>query len=88
METNPSHITGKDLIYSDNLNVIANKQKNIYDMAGNVWEWTMEAYDTGCRVYRGGSYGLAGSNSPASYRIFNGPDILVDGIGFRLALYL
>ena len=28
--------------------------KNIYDLAGNVSEWTMEAYDTNKRSYRGG----------------------------------
>ena len=27
--------------------------KNIYDMAGNVFEWTMESYDTSYRVLRG-----------------------------------
>ena len=30
--------------------------KNIYDLAGNCGEWTMEAYDTGHRVKRGGNY--------------------------------
>ena len=32
------------------------KTNNIYDMAGNVWEWTTEAYSTYYRVYRGGYY--------------------------------
>ena len=27
--------------------------KNIYDLAGNCWEWTMESYSTGNRVLRG-----------------------------------
>ena len=27
--------------------------KNIYDLGGNVYEWTMEAQDTDCRVNRG-----------------------------------
>lgn len=29
---------------------------NIYDMEGNVFEWTTEAYGTSNRVYRGGNY--------------------------------
>ena len=28
-------------------------EKNIYDLAGNVWEWTMESYDADFRVVRG-----------------------------------
>ena len=43
------------------------RQKNIYDMAGNVREWTMENYNTS-RVYRGGDYGNSASTIPASYR--------------------
>lgn len=30
--------------------------KNIYDLAGNVWDWTLEAYGTDSRVVRGGFY--------------------------------
>ena len=37
------------------------KIKNIYDLAGNVFEWTMESFDTGIRVCRGGDYGNSGS---------------------------
>ena len=31
-------------------------KNNIYDLAGNVREWTMESYDTNSRVYRGGRF--------------------------------
>jgi len=31
----------------------SNKVKNIYDMAGNVWEWTMESGSSDGRVFRG-----------------------------------
>ncbi len=44
------------------------KTNNIYDMAGNVWEWTTEAYSTYYRVYRGGSYYFYGGNYPMAYR--------------------
>ena len=46
------------------------RQKNIYDMAGNVYEWTMEkpiVYSRD-RVIRGGYYDSSGSGAPASYR--------------------
>ena len=62
--------------------------KNIYDLAGNVYEWTMESYGTNGRVIRGGYYNPAGSYSPASIRKRNIPATSYDGIGFRLTLYL
>ena len=63
--------------------------KNIYDLAGNVYEWTMEAYSAGNRVCRGGYYSGSGSGSPASARTysFSGLDG-DDNFGFRVALYL
>ena len=47
------------------------KTNNIYDMAGNVLEWTTEACSTTYRVERGGNYcnyGVVGSNDPMAYR--------------------
>ena len=44
------------------------KANNIYDLAGNVYDWTMEAYTIAYRVYRGGSYDGNGYHNPASYR--------------------
>ena len=62
--------------------------KNIYDLAGNVWEWTMESYDTVYRVYRGGCcYGI-GSSFPASSRLNGLPSSSIDDVGIRLALYV
>ena len=62
--------------------------KNIYDMAGNALEWTMEAYDTYHRIYRGGSYYTSGEWQPASNREENYPEYSDYTIGFRVALYL
>ncbi len=62
--------------------------KNIYDMAGNVYEWTMEAYSTYSRVVRGGSFDDCGANGPASYRDNVSPVYSRDYIGFRPALYI
>ena len=68
----------------------AYQQKHIYDMAGNVVEWTMEACYTDFRVYRGGFHFWEGSRNPASYRY--GDVILASSyvslIGLRPALYL
>ena len=46
---------------------------NIYDLAGNCWEWTQEALSTNYRSDRGGGYSDYGSVGPASYRADDGP---------------
>ena len=51
------------------------KANNIYDLAGNCWEWTQEAGSTDGRAYRGGYYNGYGSNYPASACSFNNPDL-------------
>ncbi len=66
-----------------------NSLMNIYDIAGNVWEWTLEytsVSDNPCAV-RGGGYGPAGSNNPASYRANNITTDSHNIVGFRLSLY-
>ena len=63
--------------------------KNIYDLAGNVYEWTMESYDARHRVLRGGSYRISGSKEPASIRNSYSPsDDDYGSVGFRVTLYL
>ena len=61
---------------------------NVYDLAGNVYEWTMESYHTGDRVYRGGYYVNTGSNIPASFRDYFGPSYSYVYVGFRVTLFL
>ena len=60
---------------------------NIYDMAGNVEEWTMEAANNNKRVMRGNNFGFSGT-FPVSTRAITSPDIASDSCGFRIALYL
>ena len=60
---------------------------NISDLAGNVWEWTMEAYDSFGRVYRGGNFYVSNSLSPASIRGHNNLSNSGAYAGFRGAFY-
>ena len=62
--------------------------KNIYDLGGNVMEWTMEAISVGTRAHRGGTCSLSGLEYPASLRGSLPPSEIVAGLGFRLVLYI
>ena len=64
------------------------KANNIYDLAGNVWDWTTEAYSSDKRVQRGGSYCNGGSGTPASCRANDVSGQSINDFGFRPALYL
>ena len=64
------------------------KRNNIYDLAGNCWEWTTESYSSGRRVVRGGFYDRNGSDSPAYRRSGGSPDGSDDDFSFRSSLYV
>ena len=66
----------------------ANKAKNIYDLAGNIFEWTMEAISSDYRVNRGGGYDFSGGSYPASDRDNNNPIDCSVSLGFRPTLYI
>ena len=51
------------------------KANNIYDIAGNCYEWTQEADRTIFRAYRGGGCKHSGSDRPASGRSSESPTI-------------
>ena len=65
------------------------KKMNIYDFAGNVWEWTLEksTITSDPCAGRGGRYNNSGSGSPASYRYNFSSSVSYYDVGFRPALY-
>ena len=66
-----------------------NSKMNIYDLAGNVWEWTLEKSTNAgypC-AGRGGYYDGTGSDFPASYRDYGSTSDSGSFVGFRPALY-
>lgn len=61
---------------------------NIYDLAGNLSEWTMESYANSARVTRGGNYSQMGTTNSAGSRLAYEPKTASELIGFRVCLYL
>ena len=62
---------------------------NIYDMGGNIYEWTTESYSDTSNPYarRGGGYSNFFADGPTGSRS-NRSDIAYDVSGFRLTLFM
>ena len=78
-EANSTIATGTNINYKIN---------NIYDMAGNVHERTIETLNNGVRVLRGGDYSNSASSVTVSSRGGNSPTTIIDRFGFRTVLYI
>ena len=65
------------------------KKMNIYDLAGNVYEWTLEytARTVGPCAFRGGFCYNTGSSTPASSRNHNSTTSSNYSLGFRPSLF-
>ena len=61
---------------------------NIYDFAGNVYEWTQEQKKSLYRVIRGGHYDYNGNFYPVAYRNYLDPVDDYYYTGFRATLYI
>jgi len=63
------------------------KKKNIYDLAGNVCEWTNET-NILKRIQRGGSYNYTGIGTPVNTRVSELITVTANDLGFRISLYV
>jgi formylglycine-generating enzyme required for sulfatase activity len=66
-------------------------EKEVFDMAGNVWEWCLNQNgdpagreDVESRVVRGGAWDYGPDFCRAADRLDYAPDYRGDGIGFRV----
>ena len=66
-----------------------NKVMNIYDVAGNVWEWTLEKTPNTSYpcASRGGDYSNTGSSNPATDRNNLSTGYSYSFVGFRVSLF-
>ncbi len=96
-----SYTLGNVAWYKDNASSkthpVAQKQPNelgIYDMSGNVFEWTSDKYSTDYssertssnRVFRGGCWSYAAANARVAYRHDGSESHTGNYLGLRLAL--
>ena len=64
---------------------------NVYDMAGNIYEWTLESNESGTGSYkygRGGGFNFNGNISPAANRYYTYPYNSYFFFGLRCTLFI
>ena len=86
--TNSVTANNKGILLTTGASEYTNKM-NIYDFAGNEYEWTLETKTNtfGPCSHRGGFYLYGGSNTPASYRGHDDTAATSAAIGLRPSLY-
>lgn len=65
------------------------RKRNLYDVAGNLWEWTEESVSSSSYyMLRGGCFLHAFASHPACYRAYDAASNTSADFGFRPALYI
>ena len=75
------------------LSKVYRRKNNIYDLAGNMWEWTDEQcyvnnINAVLKSPRGGSFGNIYSERPVCYRVYAYVTVPHTTYGFRPVIYI
>jgi len=80
----PGQVSGDNRRHATPVGSFAPNQWGLYDMHGNVWEWTNDAYDAERKVIRGGSWRFNADSARCALRYHHRPQDSGDSLGFRI----
>jgi formylglycine-generating enzyme required for sulfatase activity len=69
--------------YAHPVGGLRENQLKLFDMHGNVWEWTSENHG-GLKVARGGGFNFMAIGASSAFRVFQKPELKGEALGFRL----
>jgi formylglycine-generating enzyme required for sulfatase activity len=80
----PGQAAGENRRRASRVGSFAPNAWGLFDMHGNVWEWTNDAYDEAHKVIRGGSWRFNADSARCALRYTHRPQDRGDSLGLRL----